>query len=671
MISLPDRRRSRRAERPSGAASADASLDDKQHAAVPPRRGWRELAAPLVLALLGVVCYSNSFTGPFVYDGIPYIVDNPSLRQLCPWKLTLGRSRPVSYYSFALNYAANERLYAPGGGYDVWAFHATNLAIHVLAGLALYGLVWRTLAGSARFGFRYAEVGNGLALAVAAIWLVHPLQTQSVTYIYQRQESLMGLFYLATLYCVVRGIEGSAGQLAGGTRPAGGTLSGRWWFVGAVTCCALGMGTKEVMISAPLVALWYDRAFWAKSWRALWARRKGLYLGLFGTWAILAYLMIANRAAYTEARLLDIAGLTPWQYARSQPGVICHYLALCFWPAGLCLDYGWPVAQTAVQIVPPALVLAALALATMIGSVRYPAWGFLGGCFFLILAPTSSIAPVADLAFDHRMYLPLAAVVAAVVLVGYEIWQRWSRSTQLVQSAGARRWLPPATIGAVVVLLLGAATYRRNEDYRTAAAIWQDTVKKRPDNLRAYVWLSSAELEEGDFDRARGVIEQALQRGIPVADDPQRFAKLYYNRGRANQEQGRFAAAIDDYGQAIALDPKHADAYNNRAMLFGRQGRWDDAIADFLAAEKLAPDYAGLYNNCGVTYRNAGRLAEAIEQLTKAIELDPTAAVPRLNRAICYAKLGRPDLARSDASEYERLGGPPDGRAKEILNGSK
>ncbi len=121
----------------------------------------------------------------------------------------------------------------------------------------------------------------------------------------------------------------------------------------------------------------------------------------------------------------------------------------------------------------------------------------------------------------------------------------------------------------------------------------------------------------------------------------------------------------------IALDPRHVDAYNNRAMIFGSQGRWDDAIADFLVAEKLAPDYAGLYNNCGVTYRNAGKLAEAVEQLTKAIELIPTAASPRLNRAICYAKLGKPDLAQADASEYERLGGQPDARAREILSSGK
>ncbi len=472
MKNPPDRRRSRRAEQPSGVGSADA-----QSTLATPRRGWRGLVAPLVLTALGLVCYSNSFAGPFVYDGIPYIVYNPSLQQLCPWKLTLGRSRPVGYYSFALNYAANEIWHAPAGGYDVWGFHATNLAIHVLAGLTLYGIVWRTLVGSPRFGPRYADIGRGLALAVAAIWLVHPLQTQSVTYIYQRQESLMGLFYLATLYFMARGIECSFGQ------PAGGTRSGRWWFVGAVACCTLGMGTKEVTISAPLVALGYDRVFWADSWRALWARRKGLYVGLAGTWAILAYLMIANRAAYTEARLLDVAGLTPWQYARSQPGVICHYLGLCFWPVGLCLDYGWPVAQTAAQIVPPALLLMTVALATAVGSIRYPAWGFLGASFILILAPTSSIAPVADLAFDHRMYLPLAAVVAAVVLGAYEIWQRRLQSTPVIRPTGAPRWLPLATIAAGVVLLLGAATYRRNEDYRTAAAIWQDTVKKRPDNL--------------------------------------------------------------------------------------------------------------------------------------------------------------------------------------------
>lgn len=617
------------------------------------RPRWKLLAAPLLLVAVTVACYANSFTGPFVYDGVPYVLENASLEQLCPWRMTLGRSRPVSYYSFALNYAANQALGARGGGFDVRLFHATNLAIHLVAGLALYGIAWRTLTRSPRLCRHYGRTGRGLALAIAALWLVHPLQTQSVTYIYQRQESLMGMLFLVTLYCAARGLE--AAHAGFGKRAA------RGWNAGAVVCCALGMGTKEVMAAAPLLVLWYDRAFWAASWREIWQRRKGLYLALASTWGILAWLMLANRADYTEAKLLDVAGLTPWQYARSQPGVLCHYLAQCFWPTGLCLDYGWPVAKSAGQIVPPALLIGSLVLGTLWAMRSRPAWGFLGGWFFLILAPTSTIVPVNDLAFDHRMYLPLAAVATAVVVGGYELWKLvLGRSTA---------WLP-AGVAATAVLLLCGSTYQRNADYRSDVAIWQDTVHKRPENLRAYVWLSSALVAEGAFRDAEHVADQGLNLGAAGAQAAARLAKLHFNRARAHQELGEMEAALRDYTAAVRLDPGHVEALHNRAMLLGRRKQFAASIADFLAAEKLAPNYAGLFNNCGVTYRNAGQFPQAIEQLTRAIELEPTAPSPRLNRALAYAQAGQPELARADALEYQRLGGAPDPRAKRILAGA-
>jgi hypothetical protein len=162
---------------------------------------------PLLVVAAGLLAYHNSFTGPFIYDDGPSIRENPTIHQLWPIWQALSpphsgaitvEGRPLINLSFAINYAL--------GGYHVWGYHALNLTIHILAGLTLLGIVRRTLL-QPRLRERFGAAANGLALATAVLWTVHPLQTESVTYIVQRAESMMGLFYLLTLYCFIRSAE--------------------------------------------------------------------------------------------------------------------------------------------------------------------------------------------------------------------------------------------------------------------------------------------------------------------------------------------------------------------------------------------------------------------------------------------------------------------------------
>ena len=165
------------------------------------------MLSPLLVMVAGLLAYHNSFTSPFIYDDELSILTNPTIRHLWPiWQVLSPphrggftvEGRPIINLSLAINYAL--------GGYDVWGYHALNLTIHVLAGLTLYGVVRRTLHRP-RLRERFGATANGLALATAVLWTVHPLQTASVTYIIQRAESLMGLFYLLTLYGFIRGVE--------------------------------------------------------------------------------------------------------------------------------------------------------------------------------------------------------------------------------------------------------------------------------------------------------------------------------------------------------------------------------------------------------------------------------------------------------------------------------
>ncbi len=330
---------------------------------------YKIIYSSLLIIAIGCIVYANSFSGAFVFDDASVILANPHIKQLWPPGEAFAappdspvRDRPIVNLTLSVNYAL--------GGMRPAGYHLGNLLIHCVATLLLFGIIRMTFS-SPRLSGRFGAAATGLALAAAVIWEVHPLQTESVTYITQRCESLMGLFYLGTLYTLIRG--------AASSRP-------RRWYAASVLLCALGMGTKAVMVTAPLTALVYDRIFISSSWREIGRKRWGLYLALFLTWLIQAGLVAA-----TSYR--DIKTHHPLVYALSQFPVLVHYLRLSFWPHPLCLDYYWPPVGSISAVIFPALLIGGLLGMTAWGLVRSPAAGFAGVWFFLILAPTSSILP--------------------------------------------------------------------------------------------------------------------------------------------------------------------------------------------------------------------------------------------------------------------------------------
>ena len=501
-------------------------------------RSFRFLALATI-AVAGTLVYSNTFGVPFVFDDIGNISRNMSIRTLWPVNF-LGSPRPVADYSFAINYAIH--------GLDLWGYHATNLLIHIAAGLCLFGIASRTFArGSSGSLRRHAGLAG---LMVALLWVVHPLQTQAVTYLVQRHESLMGLAYLLTLYCFIRAQD---------------SVSPTVWYLASIASCALGMGCKPVMISAPLIILWYDRSLIAASWSELWSRRRIYYLALFSTWLILARLMIGTFTTAQERASKDLEGdvivvmqTTPLTYLQSQADVICHYLRLCFWPVGQILDFGrWPTAYSAFDIWPQAVVIYSLLGLTIWAMFRGSALSLLGGWFFLILAPTSSIIPINDYMFEHRMYLPLAAVIAAVVIAAFWLldWFRLSPA-QVARLAGS--------LMLVLAIVLGAVAFQRNTTWATDYRLWTDNVTKRPANARGHLHLRRAtnriHLEAayaflcGDTERAANICATA------IAENPDQLGRFANLAALAADKLGHPEDALLLWWKALELDPRSLDA---------------------------------------------------------------------------------------------------------------
>ena len=574
----------------------------------------RAAGAALVIVLAVAAAYRGSLSGPFLFDDLASIRDNPTLRHLWPLSTPLAppighgltvTGRPVLNLSLALNYA--------WGGLAVRGYHLANLAIHAGAALALFGLLRRTLGRTA------------LSLGIALLWALHPLQTEAVTYVVQRAESLMGLFYLVTLYCFVRGVQNTDGA-----------ARENFWFFGSFSACLLGMGTKEVMATAPVVVLLYDRVFLSGSFRTALSRRWRVHAGLAGTWLLLAAELAS--AGGNRGGSAGFGSGAGWgAYVLTQFRAIAVYLRLALWPHPLIFDHGTFWVGSVAEILPQAIVVCVLlaASAWALGRPRWAGMGFLGAAFFLVLAPTSLVPGATQMIVEHRMYLPLAAVLTAVVL-GLEAVLR-NRAVPLT-------WIAVA----LAAVACGALTARRNADYRSATALWGDTAAKQPDNPSAQNDLGVALVQEGRFEEAVAHYREAL-RLRPG------FAEAENNLGIALVQTGRAAEALPHYEQALRLEPGYAEAESGFGTALVQAGRPQEAVAHFERAIRLKPGAAEAHGNLGIALARLNRLSEAVAEDRRALVLAPDDVQAHVNLGNALYRGGRPGEAAEQYAAALRL----------------
>ncbi len=571
-------------------SKARAGAPPQADTAAPAQSTFHRLL-PAVLILAVAAAYANSFRGVMLFDDY-YLETTESLHDLRQMGEIITSSRAWVNLTFALNYAIHE-FRTPG-------YHFVNLAIHLAATLSLFGLLRLSLQAPGA-GRRRQVRATRLAFAIALLWGLHPLQTQSVTYISQRAESMMGLFYLLTLYAVARTIRDD---------------KSRRWPVAAVLFCGLGMLCKPVMVTAPLLAVLYDRAFWAISWREVVARRWKLHASLAATWLLLFLTGVVRgviAASPDEPTTVGfgVAFITPMQYLLTQAGVILHYLRLSVWPDQLCLDHVWPVSNSLGDAAGSTAILACLIGLTVWAWRRRPALAFLGIWFFVILLPTSSFIPIQDVIFEHRMYLSLAAVLTLIVLA-----LDW-----LLQKAAAPATAQAGVIRIVATVLLAAAafglgirTHLRNRDYHSTEAMWSSVLAIYPNSPRATS-----------------------------------------NLGGAMMKAGRIADAEALYRRAIVLQPLLSEAQYNLGHLLMLTGRNEEAVIHLNLVPAIAMEYADAQLDLGVIAAVASRHEEAMNHFREAIRARPRFADAHFNLACALAESGDHQGARDAFHEALRL----------------
>jgi protein O-mannosyl-transferase len=621
-------------------------------------RGVAIRAAIIVLA--GTVVYANSLSAPFIFDDQTAVIENAQIRRL--WPLTVPLSppretpvagRPIVNLTFAINYAI--------GGLDVRGYRLTNLAVHVLAALTLFGLVRRTLLlGSLAPAF--GAHATNLAWIATLMWMLHPLQTETIDYVTQRTESLMGLCYLLTLYCSVRALEGRHGR----------------WQAAAVIACATGMACKESMVTAPVIVVLFDSVFVARAVLRK-THRARLYVGLACTWAVLAGLM-ASEPRTTVGFDTNVSG---WTYLLNQAPILLTYLRLTFWPRNLVLDYGIPQPLTLADVWLPMIAVIAMAIVVLVLLVRRPQAGFLGAWCFITLAPTSSIIPIAtEVGADRRMYLPLAGLVVLGVLGTYRALML--RATPSRQAVGLA-----AALG--VCVLLSAATIQRNREYESKLSILQTTVDRKP-HPRSYLMLGTTLLEMGRrqeavpyLERAReepgasfvlGVDHIAEGRLAAGADELERFlqqAPKHRQAMDARESLGRAYSALNQLDKAAAqltevvrLQPGRGPAHAYLGEVLLRQGRTADGVREFQIAADLQPGNPDALRLLGIAQGQTGQLSAAAATFRRVIELDPLNARGHYLLGSALASSGQVAAAVPHFARAVELD-PKDAKAREDL----
>jgi Flp pilus assembly protein TadD len=442
------------------------------------------------------------------------------------------------------------------------------------------------------------------------------------------------------------------------------------------------MASKESMVVAPLVVLLYDRAFEFASIRDAIRARTHLYAGLAATWIEFgAFLWQQPRSTAGLFTAID-----PWTYLLNQSRMIVGYLRLSVWPDPLLLDYGLPRALAIRDVVPEALVVVLLIIAAGVALARWPRIGFLAAAFFLTLAPTSSVIPIAsEVGAERRMYLPMAALAVLAVLAG-----RWLVDRVVAQSVRRPGSTSTSRLGtyvrafaggltAMVLVALAVRTLYRNAEYARPISLWRTVVERRPHG-RARMALATeliaagdhaaalAQLRDavGDFPDARYALGTELVFGGQIDDGIAELRQFIQARpqhpnripartllAQALGLQGKFAEAAEELRPILKMLPDSESVHTQLADMLSRAGKHDEAAAEYRTLVVSRPEDPSIESKLAATLLAAGRLTEATGHFQKALQLDPRSAV--LNRSLAEVYVRQNDSARAEPYGREAL----------------
>jgi len=592
----------------------------------------RHLLKIIIIALVITGVYSNTMYAPFHYDDDINIRDNPLIRDLGHFldPSMIKAHRYFGQLSFAFNYRLHS-FWLPG-------YHIGNILIHILNALLIYMLVLQmVLLLRKRSGIEESAGAAYAPFFIALLFAVHPLQTQAVTYIVQRFTSLAAFFYLLTIFIYMLARSGS------------GRRSRIVLYVLSVGTAFAAMRTKEISFTLPLMLFLVESTFFSSGTRKKFVNLLPYFLLLL----FMAFTMVNLGAGFDETIVsIDKAsrahtGASRIDYLLTQFTVIVKYISLLIFPVNQNLDYDYQLYGSffVPQVFMSFLVIAAiLAISIYLyrrsSSVQYErkliAFGFFW--FFIANLVESSVIPIVDVIYEHRVYLPSAGFFIAA---GFSVVYVYDRV-----SVRARKAIVAACI--IVLSVLAVSTFSRNLVWQSEESLWADVVRKSPRKARGYVNLSQVYIDKKELERARGVLETALEL------DPD-YPEAHNNLGSVYSRSGEYDRAIQEFRTAISLSPAYAKAYNNLGLAYIKKGLVQEGVESLLEAVRMDPDNKEAYNNLGNIYAEKGMYEEATGYFLSALRIDQEYAEAYFNLGMMYGKRGMKDRAISNMEKAVRI----------------
>lgn len=535
----------------------------------------------LAIIVIGFLIYSNSFDTEYYFDDFHAIVNKTDIRDvdnytdLSNWT-HVTNNRSLAYLTFALNYKWGEL--------DPFGFRLFNVFIHIFGALATFWLIFLTLRMPGVQNEKLKQYTHIIAGIGALIFLTHPIMTQAVTYTVQRMTSMAALFYILSVALYARGrlfmiFENKMNFAI-------------LCFAGTFVSMMLGMWSKELLYTLPLM-LWVYELFFIRDKEN---KINTKYLAVFGV-LLIAALLYQIFGIWSGVLPRETREITRIDYLMTQFSVFIKYIQLLFVPINQILDYDYKIAHSFLEL---RTLLSFAGLIALFGAgvalfKKYRVLSFFIFWFFITLAIESSIFPIIDVIFEHRLYLPMFGFAMFLAAVPFYFIKK-EHAKYVIYAFMA------------LIVVYSYATFQRNYDWKTGVTLWSDNVEKN------------------------------------------QKPRAYYERGNTYNLNQRFDLAIKDYNMALFLKPRYAEAFNNRGYAYNNLGKNQRAIADFKNALSIFPDYADALLNIGVAYSNLQQFDKAFPNFDRLVALRPPGKlIQALNgRGVCLINLNKPQEAIND-----------------------
>jgi tetratricopeptide (TPR) repeat protein len=620
-----------------------------------------------VILILAFIIYSNTFNVPFVWDDERLILNNPIIKdgRYSSEKAEkdeelnkLNKQRFVLMLSFSLNYKIN--------GFDTFWFHAVNLSIHIINALIVYSLILNTCRTPYLRGSPSDVESETLAFATALLFAVHPIQTEAVTYIFQRAASLSTFFYLLSVTLYVKARISADVEITTKTKLIPVYVQRRFLYASALAATAAGMFSKETAFTIPVMITMYEAIFFKGS-----IFRRSLRLVPFWLTLLIIpvhYLYGLGRSLESSTHEYSFITHDRLEYLVTQFVVIAKYIRLLLLPIHQNLDYDLVLFRTFTDstvylsfLLIAATVISGILLLRYSNPVdlrlRLAAFGIFW--FYIGLSVESSVIPLRLLICEYRLYLPSVGFFLAVISLVLVLFDHVHIDS---------RHIGVSAIGVIVLSCYAYAAYARNGLWADQIAFWEYTSNESPKKFLPYYNLAVEYNRHNRLADATKALESALRlnplfppahgllasvyRRLGRASDAERESMLAYSSNRDSlkghhalgiyySETGRYEDAVVELKKAIDLNPQSDQGYADLAIVYCRQGRFDDAIQEFRKALSLNPGFSGAHNGLGMVFGEMGKWPDAIREFKTALQNDPQDIIIRENLGVAYFNSGK------------------------------